>query len=130
MWPLLPAAVLLDVLRSRPQDGGIVPQQAETLVASLAEQGSDPAVVVIMIKVLRISFPTDGAPVALCRSELEDLGLRQLVLPVEVGLRIGHAVAGPAPGAEPRGGASVPDVVLVRDRLLAGRAPTEAIRYP
>jgi len=92
--------VLLDVLGGRPQDPGIVPEQAQSVVAPLAEQPSNAARLVIVIKVLRFRGSADSATVALRFSELGKLATRHSVRPEEVAVAAGRAVAALALAAE------------------------------
>jgi hypothetical protein len=66
------------------QQVGIIAEQAEAVVASLAQQSADGASVVIMIKVLRCRITADSALVALRQAHLGDVDLGQLVPTVEI----------------------------------------------
>ena len=61
--------VTLDVEGGDSEEVGLVPEESETVVAPLAEQLSDAARGVIMIKVLRRRGVTDSATVVLSGSE-------------------------------------------------------------
>ena len=122
--------VPIDIVSGGSEDVGVVLQQSEALVTSLAEQLPDATRLVIVVEVLRAGIPADAASVVLCRPQGVQLTPCQLVLAVEVAVRVGRSVTGPASRTESRGGTSVARVVLVRDRLLAGRAPPEAVRNP
>jgi hypothetical protein len=122
--------VLLDVVGRRTQDLRIVTHEPEPLVASLAEKLPGPPRGVIVIEVLRGRLTTDGATIVLGRTDVGELPLGEPVPPIEVRLTVGDAVAGFAPAAEAGRCSAVADIVLVRDGLLASRAPTEAGRDP
>jgi hypothetical protein len=122
--------VLLDVLRGRPEDGRIVPEQSESVVAALAEQRSDTTVVVIMVEVLRVGVSADGAPVALPRPQLGEFPTCHSVGSVEVAVAARGVVATLAPTAVARGGAGATREVVVGHSLLAAGAPPEAGRNP
>ena len=74
-----------DVQRGHVQETGIVPEQSESVVASLTQQPSDCASGMVMIKVLRLRIATDRAPVVLRGPHPVDGGARELVATIEVG---------------------------------------------
>ena len=115
----LAGGVEADVVRRCVQKLRVVTEQPEPVVASLAEQPSDSASGVIMIKMLGCCIPTDGASVLLRSSKLAQLPLGQLVPPVEVSIPAGSPLAGLAPARQSRRCATALIEVFVRDRLLA-----------
>jgi hypothetical protein len=123
-------AVTFDIEAGDVEEVGIVAEQTEALVAPLAEQLSDSAVLVIVIKVLRFRVRTDAASVLLRLPQRAQFLLTELVLPIEVGIPACGAFAGLAPTRQARHCATAPVEVLVRDRLLARRTPTKSFGNP
>jgi len=78
-------AVSFYIESSHPQQVGIVPKQAKTMVASLTQQPAGPASGMVMIKVLRVRIATDRALVVLRSPHPVDGGWRELVATIEVG---------------------------------------------
>jgi len=93
---LLADGVELDVVGGRVQEERVVAEQAEALVAPLAQQPTDLTGRVVVVQVLRFGIAADGAAIVLGRTQRGDLGACQLVLPVEVAGRVRVAVARPA----------------------------------
>jgi hypothetical protein len=122
--------VPLDVERGHVKKVGIVTEEAQALVASLAEQLSDLAGRVVVIQMLGRWVATDPAPVPLGLSQVIHCASGQLVLPVEVGIPAGGALAGLAPAGQARCCATAPVEVLARDGLLTRWAPSEAFGDP
>jgi hypothetical protein len=61
----LPLGVTLDVKGSKVEQGRIIPEETQPVVATLAEQLPDPTGHVVMVEVLGPRIPTDGTPVVL-----------------------------------------------------------------
>jgi hypothetical protein len=126
----MPDPVDLHVVGSGPQEGRVVAHESEGEVAPLAEEGSHETRLVVVIEVLGVGFAADGAPVALPRTEILDRFAWNAVLAQPVRLVAGATMARFALAPEAGGRRRAAHVVLMRDRLLTSRTPSEAIRHP
>jgi hypothetical protein len=123
-------AVALHVEGGDVQQVGVVAEQAQPVVAPLAQQPADPAGGMVVIKVLRLPIAADGADIALIPTKLIDrvAGDSVLAEPVRVLAQAVMARLAAPTEAGRRGG--VADVVLVRNGPFAGGTPPETIRHP
>jgi hypothetical protein len=112
-------AVALDVESGDVEEVRIVAEQAEPVVAPLAEQPADLAGRVIVIEVLWPLVAADPAPVLLRRTQIRQLRRGELVRAVEVARRVRRTIARAAPASEAGRCAGVADVVLVCHGLPA-----------
>jgi hypothetical protein len=112
------------------QEIGIVPEESEPVVAPLTQQSADRAGGMIVVKMLLSRITADRASVALGLPHVMESLRRELVTTIEVGGAVRFALAGLALATEASGAAGVSGVILMRYRLLAGGAPTEAFRDP
>jgi hypothetical protein len=91
----------LDVVRGRPEQGGIVSQQSQCEVAALAQKRTHEAVRMIVIEMFGMRVAADRAEIALLGANLIHRFPRNAVLAQPVRLAAGSTVARLALAAEP-----------------------------
>ena len=123
-------AVPFDVERRHTQQERVVAEQAQPVIAPLAQQPADSTGEMIMIQVLGFRRVTDGAQIPLLQAQLVDFRPRHSVLAKPVRLLARGVVTSLATRAEARRQGCVPDVVIMSDGLPAGGTPSETVRHP
>jgi hypothetical protein len=123
-------AVALDVEGGDAKEIRVIAKETEALIAPLAEQLSDAAARMIVIKVLRLSVATDGTAVILGCTQLGYVSLGEAIRPLPVRLAVSRLMARLAATAEAGRAATGSRVVVVGDILPAFGTPAKAFGDP